>query len=322
MNPDIGILTIALKAFLDEFIAGYGRIHASAEHLLHLLGLIDLVLAALFALWARNEDGLSWLAQKALVYGFWVFLVAQWITLMPTVINGFIWAGLRAGGSSMTVQEFTNPSAIAGLGMVATEPIWNHIRNYGWSASLHLVDITISGFLGLWILAMFFAIAIEVFVFFLQFYVFSVLATILVPFGVNRYTSWIADGCFSTLLAYGLKVMVLALITSVIFPMLHRFTLSPNPTWAQLFGMAIGITALALFCWLAPQKAVGMFTHGPQLTAGLFAASMVGAAFVTGTVGHWLAQSARSAGNRGGNLIPRRGGSPGPRSGGVRPQTP
>src|ERR671914_357611 len=50
----------------------------------------------------------------------------------------FIWVGLRAGGSTMTVQEFTNPSAIAGLGMVATEPIWNHIRNYGWRASLHL----------------------------------------------------------------------------------------------------------------------------------------------------------------------------------------
>jgi type IV secretion system protein TrbL len=319
MNPDVGILTIALKAFLDEFIAGYGRIHASAERLLHLLGLIDLALAALFALWARNEDGFSWLAQKALVYGFWVFLVAQWITLMPTVIDGFIWVGLQAGGSTMTVQEFANPSAIAGLGMVATEPIWNHIRNYGWRASLHLVDITISGLLGLWILAMFFAIALEVFVFFLQFYVFAVLATILMPFGVNRYTSWIADGCFSTLLAYGIKVMVLALVTSVIFPMIHRFVVSANPTWAQLVGMALGMTAMALLCWLAPQKAVGMFTHGPQLTAGMFAASLVGAVVITGTIGHWLGSGARRVGSDG--QPPRRSGTPGPRSGGVRPQT-
>jgi type IV secretion system protein TrbL len=320
MNPtNVGVLTIALKAFLDEFIAGYGRIHDSAENLLHLLGLIDLALAVLFALWARNEDGFSWLAQKALVYGFFVFLVAQWITLMPTVIDGFIWVGLKAGGSTMTVKEFTNPSAIAGLGLVATEPIWNHIRSYGWSASFHLIDITICGFLGLWILAMFFAIAIEVFVFFLQFYVFSVLATILVPFGVNRYTGWIADGCFSTLLAYGIKVMVLALITSVIFPMLHRFTVSGPPTWTQLFGMAFGITALALFCWLAPQKAVGMFTHGPQLTAGMFAASMVGATMLTGTIGHWVGQGVRRAPS--GGPVPQRNGAPGPRGGGVRPQT-
>jgi type IV secretion system protein TrbL len=207
MAPDVGILTVALKTFLDEFIAGYGRIHASAERLLYLLGLIDLALAAVFALWARSDDGLSWLAQKALVFGFWVFLVAQWMTLMPTVIEGFIWVGLRAGGSRMTVQEFTNPSAIAGLGMVATEPLWAHIRDYGWNFWKHAVDIILCGLLGIIILGSFFAIAIEVFIFFLQFYIFAVLATILMPFGINRYTSWIADGCFSTLLAHGIKII-------------------------------------------------------------------------------------------------------------------
>jgi type IV secretion system protein TrbL len=322
MNPDVGILTIALKAFLDEFIAGYGRIHASAERLLHLLGLIDLGLAALFALWARSEEGLSWLAQKAMVYGFWIFLVAQWMTLMPTVIDGFIWVGLRAGGSAMTVQEFTNPSAIAGLGMVATEPLWNHIRNYGWNFWKHAVDITLCGVLGLVILCSFFAIAIEVFVFFLQFYVFAVLTTILLPFGINRYTSWIADGCMSTLLAHGIKVMVLAMVTSVVFPMIHRFVVSPNPTWGQLVGMAVGMVALALLCWLAPQKAVGMFTHGPQLTAGVFASSTVGTAVVIGTVGSGMGHGARSVGKRVGSMAPRRKGAAGPRSGGVRPQTP
>lgn len=318
MNPDIGVLTIALKQFLDQFLSGYGPLHESAVRLLRVLGLIDLSLAAVFALWARNDDALSWLAQKALVFGFWAFIVATWITLVPTVINGFIWTGLRAGGSSMTVQEFTNPSTIAGLGMVATQPLWTHIRDYGWNFWKHALDIILCAFLGVIILGSFFAIAIEVFLFFLQFYIFAVLATILMPFGINRYTSWIADGCFSTLLAHGIKVMVLAMVTSVVFPLMARFVVAPNPTWAQLVGMALGMIALAVLCWHVPQKAVAMFTQGPQLTAGMFAASMVGAAVVMGTVGGWAGRGVSAART----LAAQRSGAPGPKSGGARPPTP
>jgi type IV secretion system protein TrbL len=282
---------------------------------LHLLGLIDLALAAIFALWSR-EGEFTWLAQKALAYGFWILLVAQWITLMPTVIHGFIWIGLRGGNSTVTVQEFTNPSKIAELGLVATDPLWNHIRNYGWSATLHLVDILISAWCGLAILLAFFVIAVEIFVFFLQFYIFAVLAVMLVPFGINRYTSWIADGTFSTLIAHGIKIMVLAFLTSAVFPFLHRFTVPADPSWGQLFGMLIGIWAITLLCLLAPRHAVGMFTQGPTLTAGTFAATTIGAGIVATTVGRLSGFGRRTT------LPPRRNPPGGQQTGGTRPQTP
>ena len=221
---------------------------------MHLLGLIDLGLAALFALWARNEDNFSWIAQKALAYGFWILLVMQWITFVPIVINGFIWTGLRAGGSTLTVQQFTDPSVIAGMGLTATEPLWAHVRDYGWSFWRHGLDILLTIILGAIIEGCFFLIAIEVFVFFLQFYVFAVLTTILLPFGINRYTSWIADNCLSTLLAHGVKVMVLAMVTSVIFPLMQRFTVAANPTWGQMTGMAVGMVALALLVLVGPAE--------------------------------------------------------------------
>jgi type IV secretion system protein TrbL len=316
MPTDVGILSIALKAFLTEFLSGYSRIHGSAQHLLHLLGLLDLILAGIFLLWSRNEDNWAWLAQKALAYGFWIFVVAQWITLAPTVINGFVWVGLQAGGGRLSVADFTNPSAIAGLGMVATEPIWAHVRDYGWNFWKHTLDILFCSFWGLVILISFFAIAIEVFLFFLTFYVFAVLSIILLPFGVNRTTSWIADNCFSTLLAWGVKVMVLAMVTSAVFPLIQRFVVQPNPTWAQLVGMAVGMVALALLCWHAPQKAVGMFTQGPQLSAGVFAASMVGAAVVMGAAGGMAVRGTRMAAR----LVPKRSGSN--TGGGAKPPTP
>jgi type IV secretion system protein TrbL len=318
MPQDVGILTTVLKIFLDQFIAGYGRIHGSAVTLLHLVGLIDLILAAIFAVWSK-EGELTWLAQKALAYGFWVLLIAQWLTLMPIVIDGFIWVGLRAGGSTVTVKEFTNPSKIAELGIIATEPIWNHIRHYGWTASLHLVDITISGLCGLAILAGFFIIAIELFVFFLQFYIFAVLASILIPFGINRYTSWLTDTTFTTLVAHGIKVMVLGFLTSVMFPILQQITAPHDPTWKQLFGMLLGVWAITILCLVAPRYAVGTIAQGPQLTAGVFAGTTIAGGLVLTTARHLL--GGRSRGNQT-RLPPKRHGGTGPQSSGVKPQTP
>jgi type IV secretion system protein TrbL len=321
VNPDVGILTTALKTFLNEFLAGYGRIHDSAKTLLHLLGMIDLGLAALFALWARNDDNFSWIAQKVFAYGFWIFLVAQWITVVPMVINGFIWTGLRAGGSTLTVEQFTDPSAIAGMGLTATEPLWQHVRDYGWSFWKHGLDILLVVILGAIIEASFFLIAIEVFVFFLQFYIFAVLTTILLPFGINRYTSWVADNCMSSLIAHGIKVMVLAMVTSVVFPLIQKFTVAANPTWAQMTGMAVGMVALALLCWIAPQKAVATFTHGPQLSAGMFAASAASAALMMKTAGGFAARQATQGARTGAAELARRRNTPAPRSSGVRKQT-
>src|SRR5262249_26976767 len=135
LNP--AILTNTLKVFTDQFLYGYGRIHNDALTLLKLLALIDLALAAIMWLLARS---VLWadLAQKILAYAFWIWLVTAWITLMPTIIDGFVYIGLKAGGSTMTVKEFTNPGKIAQLGLVATEPIWRHIRNYGWNAAWNL----------------------------------------------------------------------------------------------------------------------------------------------------------------------------------------
>jgi type IV secretion system protein TrbL len=281
------------------------------------------VLALVFALLARTENPWSLLAQKALTFGFWIFVVTQWITLAPTVINGFVWVGLKAGGSRMNVAEFTNPSAIAGLGMFATEPIWAHIRDYGWNFWKHAVDILVCAVLGFMILACFFWIAIEVFIYFLQFYLFAVLATVLMPFGINRATSWIADGCFATLLAHGIKVMVLAMVTSAVFPLLRTFVVAPNPTWGQLFGMALGMGAMTFLCVRAPSAAVAMFTRGPQLSAGVFAASMIGAAFATHAIGGMASSGVRKwAQWASKDSPPQRSGSGGPPPGNVRPQTP
>lgn len=304
MGNDVSILTNSLKAFLDVFLSGYGRIHGDALRLLHLLALIDIGLVGLYWLWQREEGYFGLLAQKTLAYGFWIWLVQEWSTLLPLVMNGFVYLGLRAGGSTVTIAEFTDPSALMRVGLLATEPIWAHLRNYGWTASFHLIDMAISGILGLCILFCFAWLAIEMFVFLLQFYIFAVLASALIPFGVNRYTSWIADGCFSTIFAYGLKVMVLAFITSATIPVLIVLQLPADPTWGQMFVLLIAVGAIVGLSWLVPKYAVSTFTTGPTLTAGVFAATMVGGAVVAGATGRLLSPLGRSTTHHPGATMP------------------
>ena len=333
-----GVLTQTLKVFWDQFLYGYGRLHDDALSLLYWLVVLDLGLAALGWIVARLT-GLAPLAilaeffQKVLAYCFWIWLVLTWVTLAPQILNGFVYVGLKGGGSTITVEEFTNPSAIARLGFVATEPIWRHIRNYGWNTAWNLPDILMCGIGGLWILGMFCLIAIEVFVFFLEFYVVAALSVMLLPFGAFRYTGFIADGTFSTLLGHGIKLMVLAFLASVIFPVLYVLVPDKAPSgtgwilpgdqlWGQVLSFALGMTAIALLCWKAPRIALGMIMGGPQLSAGVYAATMVGGMAAATAVGRTMMQSGHQAASLATQAATRLRPTRTPAPANIRPQTP
>lgn len=311
MDPNsVGMLTDSLKAFLAVFESGYGRIHGEALMVLRYLALIDIGLAAIFWLLAREDNIFAALAAKVLTYGFWIWLVGAWVWLAPLVMTGLVQIGLQAGGSTITVAEFTNPSRLARLGVLATEPIWAHIRNYGWNP-LYLVDCIISGVLGFLILLAFVWLAIEMYVFLLAFYLWATLASFLVVFGVFRATSWIADGCFSTLLAHGIKAMVLALIASATIPVLILLKLPNDPTWPQMFALLIAVGSIVALSWYGPRTAVAMFALGPQMTAGMFAATAMGGAWIAGTMGHMLNPRRGTRPTSGAQQPPSRGGGGG-----------
>ena len=86
MNP--GILTDVLNAFLDAFRLGYGRIMPDARWLLQTLALIEIVLAALW--WTfRREDALVAFLQRLLWVGFFIFLVTEWPRLVGALLDSF-----------------------------------------------------------------------------------------------------------------------------------------------------------------------------------------------------------------------------------------
>ena len=128
MAPDTGILTTLLNAFVAVFSAGPGRLAPAAGRLLFLMGGIELTLAGLW--WAlKGENILVGLIRKTMLLCLFAFFVANWTTLINTVLDGFVWSGFTAAGSSPAAGAalIKDPSAIISQAFVSTQPIADEI---------------------------------------------------------------------------------------------------------------------------------------------------------------------------------------------------
>lgn len=279
---DVGILTTTLTKFLWTITGGYGALHPHATWLLRTLALIDLVLVALGWMFGRGAMA-AHAFQKLLLYTVFIGLVANWGELVKLVADACISLGLLGGGSTMTLTEFSNPSTVAALGLVATEPLFAPMRE--WAAVLHVGTAIMSGLCGLAILLAFLYIAVTVFVQFIEFYVIAVLASVLVPFGVWTHTAFLAEQMFATILGHGLRFMVLSFLTSLAFPALQAMRLGPDPAFGAVIALGVGVWALAALIFKSDRLLSGMLARSPALTAGIFAGTAWGGALMAGAIG-------------------------------------
>lgn len=288
MPTDPGILTSLLNAFVAVFSTGFENILPAARWLLQTLAILEIALAGIW--WAFNqEDAIVGLIEKSLRIGFFILLVVQFPTLVTAVRDSFVGAGLLAGGTRISVAEFTNPSRIAQFGHTAVQPIFDHIASYGYVAALRNIgDLLVTGLAGILILLAFFFMAIQVFITILEFYLIAVLGLLLIPFGVNRHTSFLAERVFAAVISIGVKLMVLAFITSAVLPVLVQLQTPPEPNFNQIMTLLLASLAIAALTWHAPSIAAGLMAGTPALSAGTAASTVLAGGFAlagAGTVG-------------------------------------
>lgn len=275
MEADANTLTTLLNQFLATFQIGRDAVGVSAFSLLGILAALELTVAAMW--WAiTGDDALVALMRKILLVGFFVFIVENYDSLLNVVIGGFIHTGEIAGSAGGgNIASVRNPSMIVKAGLEASRPIFEHVRHA--SVLTDFADMAISGLCGLAILIAFFIIAIQVFITYLEFGIVTTLGLILIPFGVFRHTSFLAEKVFGAIISFGVKLMVLAFLVSVTVPVLESFTLPEDPTWTQLFNMVLVSFAIMALAWHAPGVAAGLLSGGPSLTAGTAAGSALAA---------------------------------------------
>lgn len=249
-------LTQILTNFSIIFYTGIDNLTPYAKNLVLTLAIIDTVLSHLKQL----EDGnhihiLTWNIMK---YGFCYYAIGSYSYILTKILGGFIFVGLTAGGNHLTISQFCDPSAIINLGADIGMPVTNFLKDLGMLSGNVGQQMSVAS-TQLGIELSFIIIAVQVFVISLEYYIIGALAIILLPFGANVHTRFLAEKVWPAIVSFGVKLMVLAFILSAAIPLLfkRKFALAqqlaatPNMDLTAADSLeSLGTSmALAFLCW-------------------------------------------------------------------------
>ena len=292
-------LTDALGTFERQFNLGIFFVWQDARLLFNLLFLFEVVFAG-FYLALGSNSALHSLAKRFIAIGFLHFTLLYWNNNLKIFTEGFINEGALAGGSrNVQIDNFKNPESIIVAGFKAVEPAMTRLKENDANSWIPIsAKSLIMSFFLLLTLMGFFIMAIQVFVTYLEYILISSCALILVPFGAFKPTAFLAEKAFGAVIAYGIKLMVLAAVISVSSGILQNFVVPTGLEWRPIAELACLSLAIAFLSWHAPSVAVGLMNGQPSLSFGMVA----GAAASTGVAASLAAPSASAAVGSGGRM--------------------
>ncbi len=255
--------TKILNTFQDFFLSGQSGLLNPAMGLLTTLAIITITWHAL--MWSFDESGnaLKDFLRKVIFVGIFVWFVKEWPWITDQVIKGFVWAGGKAGNSS-NVSVMNDPSAIMTEGFRVVASLVKALAEASpWELPAYFTNLIIF----LLIILCYAIIAIQVFLVQVEFGIIATLGLILIPFGVFRPTSFIAEKVFGAIMSFGIKLMVLSFILSITFPMLQQLAIPEEPNLLAFVNVFVAAAMLAFLCWHAPSIAASMLSGSPSLTA-------------------------------------------------------
>ncbi|WP_371381846.1 type IV secretion system protein [Sporomusa aerivorans] len=290
-------LTQLMFTFREKCLEGATNLLPEAMYVLATLATIELAWVMLMS----EEDRMMLLTKKAVKFSIWGWLVQNWVqglNLTGMAFLTFQRFGVMAAGSS---TAFADPASIGGHGIYIVTNLMNNIFSFSGQASAmgNIGLIILKIFMLFVILGCFFWMAIQLFLTTVEFYMTSTLTQVLVPFGTNKHTAFLAEKSIGSIFSFGVKIMVLEFILCISVPMML--------TWQQInaeatdlspvFRTLLGCLAIAFLTWKAPDVAQGMLSGSPSLSGGDAVGMARGAASVaTGNVAGAVASGMRIAG--------------------------
>jgi type IV secretion system protein TrbL len=267
---EIGTLTTLLNTFEVAFTGGFSKIYPDAMHLLSILATLEVAVAAIW--WVICEDNvLIELLKKIMKVGFFIFLVANYQFIIHSIVDGFVYAGFKAGGAAQgSTSLIKDPSAIIRIGFELAKPIDAAIAQYN---PLNVPKILLAGLAELMVMLAFFALALGVFITYLEFYLISVLGLILIPFGACKYTAFMAEKVFGAVISFGVRLMVLSFILATASPILTGLVMPANPDFQKVLLLFLITITIAGLSWHASAVAGGLLSGSPSLSVGTAAST-------------------------------------------------
>lgn len=266
--PDLFTLTTMMTYIQQACVSAMKHLTVYAHRLMYLLAGIDLVISVLMHL--DEADHLKILIKKIIKYGFFIYLITNYNSLLNILMKGFMFFGKVAGsGISKPLSEavITNPAVIGTYGLYLIKDAINVVIRQG-TANVTSDPVLLTNIGILFAVALsYFAVGINLFLLYVEFYILGALSIVLVPFGVNQYTSFISQKVLNAMITIGIKLMVTVFIIGLVMP----FMLSIQPLGFQI-SEASGQTGTLqdnLILLLPCLAMVFLTIHGPNLAMSL-----------------------------------------------------
>ena len=218
---------------------------------------------------------------KVLLIGFFAFLINDWERLSLMIQSGFVDLGLRAGGGSLSRNDFLNPGVILEQG-------WRIVKALGDTPAPasgpldimgNLTDALVLGLAMIGIMLAFAVLALQIIVSLLEFKIVTLGGFILLPFGIWSKSAFLAERPLGFVVSSGLKVLALAIVVSGARSVFDQLQPSAAPDLYEALAILAASILLAMLAVFIPNLASALVTGGPALGAG---AAVTGALAVGG----------------------------------------
>jgi type IV secretion system protein TrbL len=268
--------TQALQTLIHGVLAGHSQMGEAASKLMWSLVTIEVVLVGLWT--AFGEEQVSSLFKKLLGLGIWIWIIQSFPRIAHALVEGLATAALRAGGGGDDFSIMLDPSAIMARGLTTTEPFLEFVQaiptiNVGNKIVYYLCYLAVV-WMYIWMGWCIFYPVVE-------YYIFVVLGTLLMPFAINRHTRFLADKAINMVVGSGIKLMVLGFLLALIQPVLAQIQFKNPAEWNELFSIMFSVGALGYLLYKAPQAAMSMVQGSPALSGSELVTGLGRVAFST-----------------------------------------
>lgn len=289
------ILNTVLQSLLDQIALAYGNLLPVAYYFFYSLASITLVKLGLAYAFDQNGSILAALLAKLFKMTFMLWVISNLPYLHEALRDGAIKLGIKAAGSSNTLDLILNPSSVAEYGVKVIAPVRYWIHNMSWSGghvASNIANILFGSIAIMLILAAFFYLAYQMFMALVDFYFTSVVAPVFIAFQLFGPTAWMAVGAIRGPIQHAVKLFTMAFIISLAEPWIGSLmSTSKLQGLTEVGGLVFASFVLVALSLKAGTWASGMFSGSPTASAGDLVATAAGVVGV-GAAGTMLGGSA------------------------------
>jgi type IV secretion system protein TrbL len=265
------IFNAVQNTYITQISELFSRVSHEAASLFYVLAALEIAFFGI--IWAiKQEEMVGRFLFKLMKLGFIFFLITHYASLLNILLNGLTNISFSLGQAKIT-HLMSGPDVLWKYGFDSAISLLSLAVQYG-NANIGMTFIYL--ILGFGILFLFALIACQVILLVLSFYIISLLALLLLPFGTFTLTENFLTQALHTVFKTAVKIFALTLILGIgvgIWASFNPSAFVATTTLDQPLGLLFATLIIAILSWKVPQYVAE--------TVGYFGGSLFGASNAT-----------------------------------------